>query len=122
VLDEHPSFPLRRISTSPPLFLHSQYFNINPIQPHVTISPSDSVKRGGIKDGDKVRVFNEKGSLILPAKVSENVPEGVIWTFRSPWVSLSNDKKNVNVLTNDDFQKLSYGSTFNSTFVDVEKT
>ena len=122
VLDEHLNFPLRLISTSHPAFLHSQFFNIKPIQPYITISPSDSLKRGGIKDGDKVRVFNEKGSLILPAKVSENVPEGVIWTFRSPWVSLSNDKKNVNVLTNDDFQKSSYGSTFNSTFVDVEKT
>lgn len=122
VLEENPNFPLRLISTSHPSFLHSQYFNINPIQPYVTISLNDSLKRGGIKDGDKVRVFNEKGSLILPAKVSETVPEGVIWTFRSPWVSLSNDRKNVNVLTNDDFQIVSCGSTFNSTFVDLEKT
>lgn len=121
VLDELPNFPLRLISTSHPSFLHSQYFNINPIQPYVTISPSDSLKRG-IEDGDSVRIFNERGSLVLLVKVNENVPEGVIWTFRSPWVSLSNDKKNVNVLTNDDFQKLSYGSTFNSTFVDLEKT
>jgi len=121
VIDEHPKFPLRLISTSHPSFLHSQFFNINPIQPFVTISPKDALKRG-INDGDSVQVFNERGSLVLPVKVSENVPEGVIWTFRSPWVSLSHDKKNANVLTNDDFQKASYGSTFNSTFVDLEKT
>ncbi len=120
ILDEHPQFPLRLISTSHPSFLHSQFFNINPIQPYVIISPKDSLKRR-IKDWDSVRVFNEKGSLVLPVKVSDKVPSGVIWTFRSPWVSLSKDKKNVNVLTNDDFQKSSYGSTFNSTFVDLEK-
>ncbi|MFX1466969.1 MAG: molybdopterin dinucleotide binding domain-containing protein [Promethearchaeota archaeon] len=74
-----------------------------------------------IKEGNNVQVFNEKGSLILHAKISEKVPEGVVWTFRSPWLSLSEDKKNVNILTNDDFQKSSYGSTFNSTFIDLKK-
>jgi anaerobic selenocysteine-containing dehydrogenase len=120
VLDEHPSYPLRLISSSHSLFLHSQYYNIRPIKPFILINPSDALERG-VKDGDRVRVFNEKGSLILPAKVSENVPEGVTWTFRSPWVSLSDDKKNVNILTNDDFQGLNHGSTFNSTFVDLEQ-
>ncbi|WP_287588065.1 molybdopterin-dependent oxidoreductase [Candidatus Borrarchaeum sp.] len=121
VLDEHPQFPLRLISSAHPLILHSQYFNIQSIKPYILVNPTDAIKRM-IKNKDATRIFNERGSLVLPVKISENVPEGVIWTFRSPWVSLSHDKKNVNVLTNDDFQRSSYGSTFNSTFVELEKT
>ncbi|MFX1521067.1 MAG: molybdopterin-dependent oxidoreductase [Promethearchaeota archaeon] len=120
VLDEHPSYPLRLISSGHPLFLHSQYYNIRPIKPFILINPNDALERG-VNDGDKVRVFNEKGSLILSARISEKIPEGVTWTFRSPWVSLSDDKKNVNILTNDGFQSLNHGSTFNSTFVDLEQ-
>ena len=94
-------------------------FNIRPIKPFILINPRDASQRD-INKGHKVQVFNEKGSLILPAKISEKVPEGVVWTFRSPWLSLSEDKKNVNILTNDEFQSINYGSTFNSTFVDLK--
>jgi anaerobic selenocysteine-containing dehydrogenase len=120
ILDEHPRYPLRLISTSHPSFLHSQYFNIRPIKPFIIINPNDASKRD-INEGQSIQIFNEKGSLILPAKISEKVPEGVVWTFRSPWLSLSEDKKNVNILTNDDFQSISNGSTFNSTFVDLKR-
>jgi anaerobic selenocysteine-containing dehydrogenase len=120
IIDEQQSYPLRLISSSHPLFLHSQYYIIRPIKPYVLVNPNDALKRM-VKDEDQVRIFNEKGSLVLPAKVSESVPEGVIWTFRSPWASLSDDKKNVNILTNDGFQSLNHGATFNSTFVDLER-
>jgi len=119
-VDEKPKYPLRLISSSHRFFLHSQYYNMRPIEPFVVINPIDALERG-IKSGDKVRIFNEKGSIILTADVDEKVLKGIVWTFRSPWTLLNNQMKNINVLTNDGFQTINHGSVFNSTFVDIEK-
>ncbi|MHA1626321.1 MAG: molybdopterin dinucleotide binding domain-containing protein [Candidatus Asgardarchaeia archaeon] len=36
-----------------------------------------------MKDGDRVRVYNEVGELIIKAKISEKIPKGVVTSFRT---------------------------------------
>ena len=47
----------------------------------------------GIKDGDDVRVFNDRGMLILPARVTERIMPGVVDIPEGAWPKL--DKKGV---------------------------
>ncbi|MBQ6662887.1 MAG: molybdopterin-dependent oxidoreductase [Firmicutes bacterium] len=48
------------------------------------IHPRDAVARG-IKDGDQVEIFNEYGTVRLPAKVTERVMPGVICFSEGGW-------------------------------------
>ena len=43
----------------------------------VWINTADAQARG-IKDGDKVRVFNDRGEMIIPARVTERIMPGVV--------------------------------------------
>jgi len=62
--------------------VHTQYFNIPWLAeidpyPTVDISPSDAEARG-IRDGDAVEVFNDRGSVQLTAKVSNGIRPGMV--------------------------------------------
>jgi anaerobic selenocysteine-containing dehydrogenase len=67
----------RRIS-----FLHSQHRNIKSLrkmmpEPLLEINPEDAVTRG-ISDGDKVSVTSLRGEVIITAKVTPTMMEGVV--------------------------------------------
>lgn len=47
-------------------------------QPEVWIAPADAAARG-IAAGDAVRVHNDRGSLEAAARVTDDVPAGVVW-------------------------------------------
>ena len=50
----------------------------------VWINPRDAAARG-IKEGDEVRVFNDIGTLRIPAKVTERIMPGVIRIEEGAW-------------------------------------
>ena len=55
------------------------------LEPHVAwIHPSDAAVRG-IAHGDPVQVFNEHGTIRLPAKVTERMMPGVICVYQGTW-------------------------------------
>jgi anaerobic selenocysteine-containing dehydrogenase len=70
--------------------------------------------------GDTVRVFNDRGSLELTARISDAIRPGTV-SARLHWAKLSSDKKNVNVLTSDRLTDLGGGATFYSTLVEVAR-
>jgi molybdopterin-containing oxidoreductase family molybdopterin binding subunit len=62
--------------------VHTQHIGIPAIhgvfkEPWVEISSKDANKRG-IKDGDNVKVFNDRGYCVVKALVSEGIMPGVI--------------------------------------------
>ena len=67
---------------------HSTYHNIpwlreaHPDQ--VMMNPLDAKKRK-LKNGDKVRVFNERGTLVLPVKVTPRIMPGVVACPQGAW-------------------------------------
>jgi anaerobic selenocysteine-containing dehydrogenase len=75
----------------------------------------------GIRDGDAVRIFNDRGSLRLTALVNGSVPTGVV-AGRLDWAKLHPDGNNVNALTSERLTDLGRGATFYSTLVEVEKS
>jgi anaerobic selenocysteine-containing dehydrogenase len=75
----------------------------------------------GIAQGDPVRVFNDRGSLVLKAEVNGTVREGVVRAPSVRWRSRASDGRNVNVLTSDRLTDIGGGPTFYSCLVQVEK-
>lgn len=86
----------------------------------VAINTVDAEPRG-IADGDSVRLFNERGSLVLTAEVNGAVRPGVVRVPSVRWNKKAPDRRNVNVLTADRLTDIGGGPVFYSCLVQVEK-
>ncbi|MFX1430571.1 MAG: molybdopterin-dependent oxidoreductase [Promethearchaeota archaeon] len=119
-------YPLQLITPHNKRRTHSTLHNIpwlEEIEPHaVWINPIDSSKRK-INDGDLVDVYNDRGRIRIPVKVTERIMPGVICVYQGAWYNPNKEGVDLggcaNVLTKDDY---SPGGAFpmNSNLVEVE--
>jgi anaerobic selenocysteine-containing dehydrogenase len=65
------------------------------------LHPNDAATRS-IADGQYVRVFNDRGSLELRARVTDRARPGVVVALSVWWKKLARDRKNANELTTSD--------------------
>lgn len=69
---------------------------------HVLISPDDA-EANGIKDGDLVELFNERGATIAGARVTEQIMKGVVSLEEGGWVQFDSKGRcnsgSINVIT-----------------------
>jgi len=101
-------YPLQLITTHFKRRAHTQFDRVpwlRELLPQaISINPIDAKARD-IRGGDKVRVFNDRGEVIIPAIITERIMPGVVDLPQGAW--FSPDKKGVdrggcaNVLTND---------------------
>jgi anaerobic selenocysteine-containing dehydrogenase len=76
-------YPLVFNTANNKFFMHTIFANDALIlksykmEPHISINPQDARKRD-IRDGDIVKVYNDRGSCKVKAMVSEAVPPGVV--------------------------------------------
>lgn len=120
-------FPLQMITFHFKTRAHSNFYNIRwlrELEPHVLwINPIDAKQRG-IEDGQKVRVFNDRGEIWIQAKVTHRIMPGVVAMGQGAWYSP--DEKGVdlegcaNVLTRDEGSPGGATPT-NTALVEVEK-
>lgn len=128
-------FPLHLISGQPETRLHSQldmgaFSKSRKIQGRepILLNPVDARARG-IRQGDIVRVYNQRGACLAGAVVTGTVREQVAFLWTGAWYDPANatpgalDKHgNPNVLTHDQrTSRLSQGTAAHSTLVEVEK-
>ncbi len=89
----------------------------------VWISIADAKARG-IRTGDKVRVFNDRGVLILPALVTRRLMPGVVQVESGAWYDPDENGVdrggNANVLTRDD-PSIGGHFCYNTCLVEVQK-
>lgn len=128
--------PLHLSSSHPEYRLHSQLNNtwlrhlyeIKGREP-MWINPKDAKKRG-VKDGDIVRVFNDRGQILAGAVVTERIRPSVIRIAEGAWFDPeepgkigSLGKHGCNNLLSHDVgsSKLGQGSTVKTLLVEVEK-
>jgi len=83
------------------------------------IHPADAAPRG-LAEGDRVRVFNDRGSVELIAMLNSRLPAGVV-AARLDWAKLSAGGNNINSLTSERLTDIGRGATFYSTLVEVAK-
>jgi len=114
------NYPLRLLTPTYRMTITSQYHNTyGMVDPNLYINPADAKERG-INDGDTVEVFNELGTIKTKAKLSEDLPRGVVLLYKAFWVKLLG--WNANFLTTDNtVQNYGDGSAYHSTWVNVKK-
>ncbi len=118
-------YPLELLARKADNFLNSTFVNLpahQKMEPHLgalEIAYGDAQRRG-IADGDRVRIFNERGEIFLRARVDGSVRDGVVGA-RLGWAKLSESGVNINVLTSSRLTDLGGGATFYSTLVEVER-
>ncbi len=111
-------YPLRLLTPTHRMTVTSQYHNTHGmIDPNLYINPADATERN-IEDGDAVEVFNDHGRIRTRAKLSEDVPQGVVLLYKAFWVKILG--WNANFLTADEtVEKYGNSSAYHSTWVDV---
>jgi anaerobic dimethyl sulfoxide reductase subunit A len=94
------------------------------VEPHrAWINPTDAERRG-IKDGDEIYVFNDRGKVAITAWLTERIIPGVICIFEGSWYAP--DQKGIdrgacaNTLTNDAYSG-GGAAVMNSCLVQVER-
>lgn len=82
-------------------------------------------KERGLKDGDEVRIFNERGEMIIPCRITKKILPGVIDIPQGAWWAPDEngiDRRGcVNVLTSERWSPLAFGNTQHTIMVQVEK-
>jgi anaerobic selenocysteine-containing dehydrogenase len=111
---------LRLISVTYGNTISSQYHNtLRTDEKRIFISPGDAEKIG-IKEGDEVVVYNERGKIFTTVHIDSSIPVGCAIMFKAFWKSIAGFT--VNELTNDDVVKqFGHQAAYHSTYVKVEK-
>jgi len=81
----------------------------------------DDAGKRAISTGDRVRMFNGRGSCLLVAEVDGVVRRGAVLAPAVRWNKSAADARNVNALTSDRLTDIGGGATFYSCLVEVEK-
>jgi anaerobic selenocysteine-containing dehydrogenase len=120
---ESKSFPLELLARKADNFLNSTFSNLPVTQQMeevglLEMNAIDAQPRG-IADGDRVRAFNQRGDVLLTARVDGAVQAGVV-SAKLFWAKLSAGGKNINVLTSEKLTDLGNSATFYSVLVEVE--
>jgi len=120
-------YPLELISSKNDDSMNSTFGNRAGVDQDTAIlhlHPSDAEPRA-IRTGDRVRVFNDRGSLLLNAKVATPnngmVQGGVARAPSTRWLKRAADGHNANVLTSDRLTDMGGGPSFYSCLVQVER-
>jgi anaerobic selenocysteine-containing dehydrogenase len=89
---------------APPLFMH----------------PRDAQARG-LKSARRVRVWNERGAVVLPLKITDAIAPGVVASEKGAWLATSATGQTISALVSADAKAdLALGACYNDTAVEVE--
>ncbi len=118
-------YPLALLSPPARNALNSSFANL-PVfldaekVPHLDIHPDDALARE-IADGDRVRAYNDRGALMLTARVTDKARRGVVVALSIWWRKLSPDGNNANMLTGQALTDMGRAATFYDALVEVER-
>lgn len=104
-------------------FLNSSYSALpkhGPLEggPFVELDAADAKARG-LDEGDKARIWNDRGSLILPVRISDRLRPGLTAIPFGWWSQHYEGEESVNVLTNDTLTDWGGGVAYSDTLVQV---
>jgi anaerobic selenocysteine-containing dehydrogenase len=87
--------------------------------PVAMLHPSEAERRG-LRDGEPVELFNDRGTVGLVLRVSDEVPAGVVFV---PGQRPAGEARRgtINMLCSDRYSDLGEGATYQSTFLDLRR-
>jgi anaerobic selenocysteine-containing dehydrogenase len=118
-------YPLSFLSPPRRNFLNSSFANLPRFreadkEPEIELHPADAAQRG-LRDGERVRVFNDRGSFLAVARVNGKPRRGVVVALSVWWKKFAPDGKNANDVTSQRTADLGGAATFYDCLVEVEK-
>ncbi len=121
-------YPLQAIGHHSLARVHSTHANNDRLKEafpqRLFINPLDAAARG-IRDGDLARAWNERGALVLPARVTPRLLPGVVDIPQGAWWQPDANGLDwggcVNVLTSHRWTPLAFGTAQHTVMVEVEK-
>jgi anaerobic dimethyl sulfoxide reductase subunit A len=121
-------YPLQCIGHHTKRRVHSIFDNMNwmeEVEPHaVWINTLDAEERG-VKDGELVKVFNDRGTIIIPVKVTPKIMPGVVSIPQGAWYSPDKegiDRRGcINTLTKYKPTPLAFGNPSHTALVEITK-
>ncbi len=88
------------------------------------INPLDAQKRG-IQNGEEILVYNDRGKIRIPCRITPKIMPGVVNIPQGAWWSPDKEgvdrRGNINVLTSHRWTPLAYGNAQHTIMVEVEK-
>jgi len=114
-------YPLNIISPKSHGFLNSCYANMDHKikgqgEQFVLVNTADAESRG-IKEGSKVRVFNDRGAFEGDARITDDVSAGLVVATLGYWRQLNNGT--VNCISSAEFVDMGHAPTFSDNLVEV---
>jgi anaerobic selenocysteine-containing dehydrogenase len=121
--DQAGRFPLELLARKADNFLNSTFTNVPSVQAMeetglLEISERDAGARG-IENGQRVRVYNQRGDIELTARVNGSLA-GVVYA-KLNWAKFTPGGRNINVLTSEILSDMGNSATFYSVLVEVEQ-
>ena len=118
-------YPLAFISPPARNFLNSSFANLPSFvneerTPWLDLHESDALPRG-IADGDRVRVFNDRGAFSAVARVGTRARTGVAVAPSIWWQKLAPDGCNANAVTSQALTDMGRAATFYDCLVEVSR-
>jgi len=88
--------------------------------PPLLMHPDDATARK-LGTAARVRVFNDLGTVILPLRITDAVPPGIVASEKGAWIATSETGQTISALVSaDDRADLAEGACYNDTRVEVE--
>jgi anaerobic selenocysteine-containing dehydrogenase len=117
-------FPLELLARKADNFLNTTFSNLPSVQEMeepglLEICGQDAATRG-IRNGDRVRVYNRRGEILLKARVDGKVQTGVV-SAKLNWAKMTPGFQSINSLTSEKLTDMGNSATFYSVLVEVEK-
>ena len=88
--------------------------------PPLEMHPDDASARG-LRDGDRVKVWNDLGEVHLTVEVTTDVPPGVICSLKGAWMRTSDNGQTVSALAPSHKADISEGACYNDARVEVAR-
>ncbi|MGH9754773.1 MAG: molybdopterin-containing oxidoreductase family protein [Blastocatellia bacterium] len=118
-------YPLALIAAANHYFINSVFANV-PAQmkragpPIILIHPEDAAPRR-LETGDAIRVFNDRGSFIAVAEITDGVRQGVVAGAKGRWPRHAIGGATVNATVDERYSDMGGGAVFHDNRVEVEK-
>jgi len=123
------NYPLQAIGHHTLARVHSTHANNDLLDEafpqRIFLNPIDAAERD-IKDGDLVHVWNKRGELVIPARITPRILPGVVDIPQGAWWSPDENGLdyggNINVLTSERWTPYAFGTAQHTIMVQIEKS
>jgi len=114
------SYPLALISPASDQRITSTFggLHVSDGPPPLEMHPDDARARG-LRDGMRVRVFNDLGEVRLPLRVTDVIPRGVVCSLKGAWMATTDNGQTISALCPADHADISEGACYNDARVEV---